>query len=417
MVQERDPDLTPRWLRRQAAYAWRFLVVIAFLAVIARAVMAVQLLAVAIFIALVITAVLRPLVNLLGHIMPRALGTALSFIVALGALAGIGTFVGVSVGNQIPQLSAELADGLDQIDQMLADAPAPLSDIDLSNLGNTVETWVRENSDSIFSEVVQRVGAVAELLTALFLSIFCSVFFVTSGHRMWDWFLRQLSTGVRERLGTAGSAAWTTFSGYTRGIVIVAATNGLFAGLGLAIIGIPLSAPIGVLVFLGTFIPYIGAALAMSVAIIIALAAKGIIWALVVIAMITLIGQIEGHLLQPLIMSKQVKIHPVAVAVAVVAGTLVGGIVGAVTAVPLVSVCWSVFSALRKLDRAEELELEAGVDGEVVAQATVGVVAQATVAEATVVEAAGADVAVDVAVDLGPESEAPTGPDQRGSMD
>ncbi|MDR1633664.1 MAG: AI-2E family transporter [Bifidobacteriaceae bacterium] len=344
-------DGVPRWLQVGAGNAWRLLVLVAATYIAVRGIMQVELVAVALFVALVITSVLRPLVNLIDRIawMPRQLATAIAFIVAVAAIGGIGTFVGVSVANQIPRLTDELINGIDTINDMLSRLPAPLDDLDLGTLGDNLADWIRRNSSTLVGEVINRFGLVAEVLTALILALFCSVFFINSGSSIWRWLLGQFRSDTARRIDAAGQAAWTTFSGYTRGIVIVGVTNGLFAGLALAFMGIPLATPIGVLVSMGTFIPYVGSAIAMTVAIVVALAAKGPWWALAVVALVALIGQIEGHLLQPLIMSKQVQLHPVAVAVAVVAGALTAGVVGAIVAVPVVAVCWAVFSRLRAM--------------------------------------------------------------------
>ncbi|MDR2347968.1 MAG: AI-2E family transporter [Bifidobacteriaceae bacterium] len=353
-MEQRDSndDGVPRWLRVSAGTAWRLLVLVAAAAVAGWAVLSIELVAIALFGAAVITSVLRPLANLLRRVMPQALATVLSFLAALAAIGGIATFVGVSVSNQIPRLTEELINGIDQINLLLSRMPAPVSELDLTSLGDDIAAWLRKNSQTVLGEVIARFGLAAEVMTAIVLAIFCSVFFVNSGQRMWGWVLAQVRTGAARSLDAAGRAAWSTFAGYTRGIVIVGSTNGLLAGIGLAIIGIPLATPIGVLVAMGTFIPYVGSAIAMSVAIVVALAAKGPWWALIVVAMIALIGQIEGHLLHPLIMAKQVSLHPVVVAVTVVSGMLVGGVVGAIVAVPIVAVVWSVFSTLRGLAEA-----------------------------------------------------------------
>jgi predicted PurR-regulated permease PerM len=312
----------------------------------------IQLVAVALFGSMIITSVLRPLANLLAKIpwLPRGPATAVAFVVAVGAIGGIGTFVGLSVTNQIPRLTDELINGIGAINDMLSRLPAPFDDINLGKLADELIDWIRHNSSALLGEVINRMGLLAEVLTGGILAIFCSVFFIKSGSAMWQWLLGQFRPPTAAKLDDAGHAAWQTFSGYTRGIVIVGLTNGLFAGLALAMMGIPLATPIGLLVAMGTFIPYVGSAIAMTVAIVVALAAKGPWWALAVVALVALIGQIEGHLLQPLIMSKQVRLHPVVVATSVIAGVLIGGVIGAIVAVPLVAVCWAVFSQLRSWD-------------------------------------------------------------------
>ena len=178
--------------------------------------------------------------------------------------------------------------------------------------------------------------------------MFCSVFFLNSGPRIWDWLLTQTGGSSRSWDGAA-RAGWATFAGYTRGIVIIAATNAALVCVALLIMRVPLALPLAMLTFFATFIPLIGAPIALFVATLVALAARGPLIALLVLALIVLIGQIEGHLLQPLVMSRAVNIHPLAVALTVACGTVLAGVIGAVVAVPLVAVTWTVWTTLRTL--------------------------------------------------------------------
>jgi predicted PurR-regulated permease PerM len=188
------------------------------------------------------------------------------------------------------------------------------------------------------------------VFTALALAVFCTVFFLARGGPMWTWFLNQLPARSRDDFESAAHAGWFTFSGYTRGTVIVAVTDGVLAFILLEIVRVPLAAPLAVLVLIGAFIPLIGAPSAMVVAMIVALATLGPLQAAIVGLGIAGIGQFEGHVLQPLVMGKQVSLHPVVVALSVTAGTLTAGILGAVVSVPLVAVAWAIFSRLRTLD-------------------------------------------------------------------
>jgi predicted PurR-regulated permease PerM len=210
--------------------------------------------------------------------------------------------------------------------------------------------WITEHGGDIASQAAASAGSVFEAFAVLALAIFCTIFFLARGKDMWTWFLNQLPARVRDSWKTAGGAGWYTFSGYTRGTVIIALTDGALAFILLSILRVPLSAPLAVLVFIGAFIPLIGAPAAMVIAMIVALAANGLFSAAIVGIGIALIGQFEGHILQPIVMGKQVSIHPVVIALAVTAGTLTAGILGAVISVPLVAVCWAIFSRLRTLD-------------------------------------------------------------------
>lgn len=345
-------ETAPRWLRRSAGVSWRLLVVVAAVALVFYATSRVQLLFVAVFLALVFTAVLRPLVDLMNRAMPRGLATALALLAGILFFLGMLTYVGYSIATQWNDLAKQFETGINQITDFLESGVLPFTitnDQIVEWIDNGVD-WVQQHAGTIASQAAASAGSVVEAFTALALAIFCTVFFLARGTQMWTWFLNQLPVRVRESWITAGGAGWYTFSGYTRGTVIIAITDGVLAFVLLSVLRVPLAAPLAVLVLIGAFIPLIGAPAAMVVAMIVALAANGL-WSAVAVGVgIALIGQLEGHVLQPLIMGKQVSLHPVAVALAVTAGTLVAGILGAVISVPLVAVAWAVYSRLRTLD-------------------------------------------------------------------
>jgi len=331
-----------------AGVSWRLLVVVAAVALVFYATSRVQLLFIALFLALVFTAVLRPAVELFARVMPRPLATALALLGGVLVLLGMLTYVGVSVAGQWSKLSDQFGDGIDDIIDFLENgSPFTVTTDQINQWIENGRTWIEEHGGELASEAAAGAGSVVEILTALALATFCAVFFLTSGRQMWAWFLSQLPPAARESWRVAGGAGWYTFSGYTRGILIIAVSDGLLAFILLSIIGVPLAAPLAVLVLIGAFIPLVGAPAAMVIAMIVALAANGPIQAAVVGIGIALIGQFEGHVLQPLVMGKQVALHPVVIAVVVLGGTLTAGILGAVIAVPLVAVAWTVFSRLR----------------------------------------------------------------------
>ncbi len=347
----------PRWLMNLAGVSWRLLVVTAAIALVFYATSRVQLLFISLFLALVFTAVLRPAVELFARVMPRPLATTFGLLGGVLILLGMLTYVGVSVAGQWSTLSDQFSSGIqDIIDFLENSSPFRITTDQINDWIENGRTWVEEHASELASEAAAGAGSVVEVLTALALATFCAVFFLTSGRQMWEWFLAQLPLAARKSWSVAASAGWYTFSGYTRGILIIAFTDGLLAFILLSIIGVPLAAPLAVLVLIGAFIPLVGAPAAMVIAMIVALAANGPVQAAVVGIGIALIGQFEGHVLQPLVMGKQVALHPVVIAVVVLGGTLTAGILGAVIAVPLVAVAWTVFSRLR----APEPELEPG---------------------------------------------------------
>ncbi|WP_250444683.1 AI-2E family transporter [Actinotalea sp. C106] len=349
---------SPQWLRVMAGWSWRILVVVAAIALVFWATSRVLLVFIAVFVALVFTAVLRPLVNILDRVMPRGLATALSIILAFLTVAGLLTYVGFSVAGQWERLGQQFNQGVQTILDLLESSPLQLNitNDDVQDWLDTAQGWIAENSEMLASQALSSAGSVGLVFMVLALATFCTVFFLARGQDMWAWFLNQLPTRMRETWHTGGEVAWYTFSGYTRGTVIIAAADGVMAVVVLLVLGVPLAAPLAVLVFIGAFIPLIGAPAAMVIAMIVALAANGPINAIIVGLAIAAIGQIEGHLLQPLVMGKQVSLHPVVVALSVTAGTLVAGILGAVIAVPLVAVAWAVFSRLRTVDPPSDFE-------------------------------------------------------------
>jgi predicted PurR-regulated permease PerM len=342
----------PRWLRSAAGTSWRLLVVIAMVALIFYVTGRVQLLFVAVFLAFVFTAVLRPVVDFLTRWLPRGLATALALLGGIVFFLGLLTYVGYSIANQWTDLTKQFSDGIGQITDFLENGNLPftITNDQIAEWITNGQKWVQDHAGDLAGQAAAGAGSVVEVFTALALAIFCTVFFLARGREMWTWFLNQLPTRVRDSWKTAGGAGWYTFSGYTRGTVIIAVTDGALAFILLSILRVPLSAPLAVLVFIGAFIPLIGAPLAMVIAMIVALAANGLLSAAIVGIGIALIGQFEGHILQPIVMGKQVSIHPVVIALAVTAGTLTAGILGAVISVPLVAVCWAIFSRLRTLD-------------------------------------------------------------------
>ncbi|MCX5402702.1 AI-2E family transporter [Streptomyces sp. NBC_00335] len=334
-------------LRTAAGYAWRLLVVgaaaYAVFAVLGRF----HEIALALFLGLVAAAMLRPPAGLLARVMPRGLAVACaligSLIVVLGALA----LVGEAVAGEWPTLVREFRAGLARIQNWLEGPPFRLDPHALNDVQSKIGTYFSTHRSTLLSTALSGAGRVVAVFTVVALALFCSVFFIHSGDRQWNWFCGQLPEGARDRVAAAGRAAWRTFTGYSHGIVIVAATNAVLVGIALYLLGVPLAVPLALLEFVAAFVPLIGSPVALGIAAVVALAAKGPLVAGLVVALIVVIGQIEGHLLHPLVMSRAVQLHPMVVALSVVAGAIAAGIVGAVVAVPLVSVAWTVHQSLR----------------------------------------------------------------------
>ncbi len=335
-------------LRRAAGYAWRLLLlgalVYGVLVLLGRLVLPV----VAVFVAMVITAVLRPVADLLARLLPRGLAVAASVLGSILLLAGLLAFIGETVARDWSGLGDEFRGGLDRIEHWLEGAPFHLKPASVSDLQAKITSFVSDHRSALVSTAVGEAARVVEIVTGGALALFCSIFFIYSGDGMWRWAERQLPDGARATWDAVGRAAWRTFAGYTRGIMIVAATNAALVGIALAVLGVPLALPLTVLEFFATLVPLIGSPVAMAIAAVVALAAKGPVTAIIVLALIVVIGQIEGHLLHPLVMSWAVRLHPVVVALSVTAGGILAGVIGAVVSVPVVSVVWAVAVELRR---------------------------------------------------------------------
>ncbi len=341
-------------LRTAAAYAWRILVVGAAVYAVFSVLGRFHEIAVAVFLGLVVTAMLRPVANLLTRGVPRPLAVAVTLIGSIVLVLGILALIGEVVAAERAGLQREFGEGIGRIERRLEEPPFRLNPDVLSDVQSRIGRFLSDHRSTLISTAVSGAGRLVEVLTVFALALFCSVFFIHSGDRQWSWICDQLPLTVRDRVAVAGRAAWRTFTGYTHGIVLVAATNAILVGVALFALGVPLAVPLALLEFFAAFIPLIGSPVALAVAAVVALASKGPLVAAIVAGLIVIIGQIEGHLLHPIVMSWAVRLHPVVVALSVIGGAIAAGVVGAVVAVPLVSVLWSARQALRRSDTASE---------------------------------------------------------------
>ncbi|MFC5803538.1 AI-2E family transporter [Streptomyces formicae] len=341
-----EPLVSPA-LRVAAAYSWRLLVVGTVVYGVFSVLGRFHEIAVAVFLGLVVTALLRPTAGLLARRLPRPLAVAVALIGSIVVVLGVLALVGETVAGERTTLEREFGDGITRIERWLEQPPFRVNPEALTDIQSRIGQFLSSHQSTLISTALSGAGRLVEVVTTMALALFCSVFFLHSGDRQWGWFCAQLPRSARDRVSVAGRAAWRTFTGYTRGIVLVAATNAVLVGLALFALGVPLAVPLALLEFFAAFVPLIGSPIALAVAAVVALASKGPVVAAVVVALIVVIGQIEGHLLHPIVMSWAVRLHPLVVALSVVGGAIAAGVIGAVVAVPLVSVLWSAHQALR----------------------------------------------------------------------
>ncbi|GLZ33068.1 AI-2E family transporter [Lentzea sp. NBRC 105346] len=337
-----DSDISnrvPRLLRVSAALSWRFVVVIAALYVVAYVLGYLATIVIPVAIALLLAALLSPAVQqLTDWRVPRGVATTIVLIGGLGIVGGVLTFVITEFTRGLPELQTQVAASLDQIQKWLHDGPLQLSDVQLqSYLDNVVKT-IKENQSAITSGALTTFATIGEALTGFLLALFTLIFFLHDGDGIWRFMMRAVPGDVRDRADVAGRRGFASLVSYVRATAAVAVVDAVGVGIGLAIIGVPLVVPLSTLVFLGAFIPIIGAVVTGAVAVLIALVAKGPLAALIVLAVLIGVMQLESHVLQPLLLGRAVKLHPLAVVLAIAAGLVVGGIAGALLAVPLLAV-------------------------------------------------------------------------------
>lgn len=329
----------PLLLRVSAALSWRFVVVVAALYVVAYVFGFLASIVIPVAIALLLAALLSPgVAKLVEWRVPRGVATTVMMILGIGVLGGVLTFVISEFSRGLPELQTQVAASLDTIQQWLKDGPAHLSDQQLQNYVNEIVKTIKENQAEITSGALTTAATLGEALTGLLLALFTLIFFLHDGDGIWRFVTRAVPRDVRQRVDVAGRRGFGSLVSYVRATAAVAVVDAVGVGIGLAIIGVPLVVPLSALVFLGAFIPIIGAVFTGAVAVLIALVTNGPIAALVVLAVLIGVMQLESHVLQPLLLGRAVKLHPLAVVLAIAGGLVVGGIAGALLAVPLLAV-------------------------------------------------------------------------------
>jgi predicted PurR-regulated permease PerM len=350
-VSHRDDLDVPRGLRVAGAWAWRVLLLVLAAAAVLWAIGKLKLV-----IALLLSALLSPLVGLLRQArVPRSLATTIVLIGGLAAVVGTLTLVINEFVNGAPELSRNAADGIGRIQNWLKTGPLGLSQTQLDGMFTGVGTWFDENRDALTSGAVSTATTLTHVLAGIFLVLFATFFFLRDGRRISRFLIGLLPEGARGRVAGAADVSWSTLVSYVRATVLVAFIDAVGIGLALLILKVPFALPLAALVFLGAFIPIVGATLSGAVAVLVALVDRGLVVALIVLAAVIAVQQLEGHVLQPLIMGRAVAIHPLAVIVAIAAGVVLAGIVGALVAVPIVAVLNTGIRHLAEVRRAEAL--------------------------------------------------------------
>jgi predicted PurR-regulated permease PerM len=354
-VTHRDDLDVPRGLRVAAAWAWRLLLLVIALLAGLYVVAKLQLVVVPLVIAVLLSALLSPLIGLLLRAkLPRTLATTIVMIAGIAAVAGVLTLLINQFVDGLPQLSAKAQDGLEQIQDSLKSGPLHLSEENLQALFANVQDWFGTNRATLTSGALSTATTLGHVLTGLFLVLFSTFFFLRDGRKISRFLIALLPGRARASMTSAADVSWTTLVSYVRATVLVAFIDAVGIGLALVILRVPFAFPLAALVFLGAFIPIVGATISGAVAVLVALVDQGLVVALIVLGAVIAVQQLEGHVLQPLIMGRAVAIHPLAVIVAIAAGIVLAGIIGALVAVPIVAVLNTGIRHLADVRRAED---------------------------------------------------------------
>ena len=339
-VASRDDESVPRPLRFAAAWSWRLLVIAAAAAVVLFVISRLKQVLVPLSIALLLSALLAPAVGWLRRRvrLPRSLAVAVVLIAGLAAVVGTLTAVISQFVDGLPELSRNAAEGVGQIQSWLQRGPLHLSNSQLNSAANAAQKWLNDHRSVLTSSAVSTATTAIDVLASTLLVLFTTFFFLRDGRRIWRFVVMIVPAAAREPVHRAGEASWATLVSYVRATVLVAFIDALGIGLSLMILRVQFAFPLAALVFLAAFVPIIGSTVSGSVAILVALVTRGPLTALLVLVAVVAVQQLEGHVLQPLIMGRAVAIHPLAVIVAIATGLVLAGIIGALVAVPIVAV-------------------------------------------------------------------------------
>jgi len=342
-------------VRKAAAWSWRLLIIAAAAWVLLQFLMRLGVVIVPAALALMLTALLVPAVDFLNRRgAPRGGAVALVLICGLALVGSILAFVITQFADGLPDLADQVTRSIDSARQWLISGPLHLRPDQINHFGDTAIQTIRDHQQELTSGALSTAGTVTEIVTGALLALFTLIFLLLGGRNIWRFMTQIAPATARQRVGDAGAAGFHSLTGYVRATSVVALVDAVGIGTGLAIMGIPLALPLASLVFLGAFIPLVGAVLSGFVAVVVALLAKGFVYALITLGLIIVVMQLEAHVLQPLVMGRAVSIHPLAVVLGIAAGGVLAGVVGALLAVPTIAFINSAARVLLAPDPGEE---------------------------------------------------------------
>lgn len=338
-----------------AGYSWRVLVVGLAAYVVVQILIKLRLVVLPVIAALFVTALLGPLAQRLkDRGWHPLLATWAVMLTTVALFVGLVAVVTPSVADELDELGARLQEAFDRVVGYLVSSPLNLTKAEIDNYIDQGIEQLQQNRDRITSGLLLGAAKAVEFVAGFFLTIVLVFFFVKDGARMCEWFESQFPERNRRHVRAIGRRAWDSIGGYLRGIAITATVDAILIGIVLLAVGVPLVIPLAMLTFLGAFFPLVGAVVAGAIAALVALVTEGVGDAAIVAAATLVIQQVEGDVLQPVVMGRAVRLHPVVILLSLTAGAIVGGVVGAFLAVPVAAVAATVGNYVRQVNRGAE---------------------------------------------------------------
>lgn len=352
-------------VRRAAAWSWRLLVIFGAVLTVLWVMLRLEILVVPVALATIIAALLMPVVDFLDRRgAPRGGAVALVLLTSIALFGALLAFVVTQFVEGAPALVSQVSTSIEGVGKWLTDGPLQVSDQQINQARDTAIEALQSNQEKLTSGALSTAGTLTEIVTGALLVFFTLIFLLLGGRNIFGFVTRVFPKHVQERVRDAGRAGFRSLIGYVRATFLVAAVDAIGIGVGLAVMGVPLALPLASLVFMGAFVPLVGALVTGFLAVVVALIAKGWVFALITLGLIIAVQQLEGHVLQPLVMGRAVAIHPLAIVLAIAGGAVLAGIVGALLAVPALAFLNSAIRVLVADDpEAEEAAMEADDEG------------------------------------------------------
>jgi predicted PurR-regulated permease PerM len=339
----------PGWLQTGAGWSWRLLILAAAIYLVARVLAVLSIVVVPCIVALLLTALLQPLTARLRRAgLPALAATWVTLLIVAIVLGGLVMLITARVSAEYPALVAESRHTITQIESLLAGPPFHLKSNSVHRFLSNFPGYLGKHKSLVEGTVLTGSKIASEFFGGLVLMLFVLFFLIKDGERIWNWLLGAMRTGTARRWDRAGHASWLAVVYYMRGTVAVAAIHAVVVGVALSAMGVPLALALALLVFLAAFVPLVGLLVAGALAILVTLAANGWVDAVVLLGVLVIEDQLEAHLLQPQVVGRVIRLHPLAIILALAVGAVLAGIPGAVVAVPVVAVITRALPELRQ---------------------------------------------------------------------